>query len=414
MHCIRFCLLMLLLPAGGVISQEIIRTSAIAPDDPLLPDGFRIAAHLDCGNQTQSTQETGPRIAVISGEAYRFPGIEGPLAAAACSQERVVVAVSGMLPDTDYVLGFTWWDADKQGRVQSVRFHVGEDDGWRTVLPPVRACAYHKDKSTWARVLLPITEAYREGGRTQVAFVREAGPDAVVNEIWLLERTESSARRRVLVVTGDDYVGHHWRETAPHLADLIREDERLEVSITECPAIYGSPLLENYDATVIHFKDYSKRLPLGPDTWTGLERHIAGGRGLVITHFGCGAFQEWEGFVKIAGRVWNPAMRPHDPHGRFEVRIADAAHAITHGMATFTVEDELYTCLDGETPVRTLCEATSVVDRQVYPIAFVVEGLPGRVFHGTLGHDVRAFSAPGTHAMYRRATAWAAGLEPAP
>ncbi|HEX72050.1 MAG TPA: hypothetical protein ENN65_01905, partial [Candidatus Hydrogenedentes bacterium] len=99
MHSIRFCLLMLLLPTGGVKSQEIIRTSAIAPDDPLLPDGFRIAAHLDCGNQTQSAQETGPRIAMVSGEAYHFPGIEGPLAAAACSKERVVVAVSGMVPD---------------------------------------------------------------------------------------------------------------------------------------------------------------------------------------------------------------------------------------------------------------------------------------------------------------------------
>ncbi len=414
MHSIRFCLFMLLLPAGGVMSQEIIRTSAIAPDDPLLPDGFRIAAHLDCGNQTQIAQETGPRIAVVSGEAYHFPGIEGPLAAAACSKDQVVIAVSGMAPDTEYVLGFTWWDANEQGRVQSVRFQAGEGDGWQTVLPPVRACAYLMDKSTWARVLLPITEEYREDGQAQVAFVREAGPDAVVNEIWLLERAESSTRKRVLIVTGDDYVGHRWRETAPYLANLIREDERLEVSITECPAIYGSPLLDYYDATVIHFKDYAERLPLGSETRTGLERHIAGGRGLVITHFGCGAFQEWDGFVKIAGRVWNPAMRAHDPHGLFEVRIADATHPITRDMEAFTVEDELYTCLDGETPIRVLFEATSVVDQQVYPIGFVVEGTPGRVFHGTLGHDVRAFSAPGARAMYCRAAAWTAGLDPAP
>lgn len=407
-------IVLLILCAANAMGQGPVPAAAIGAGDPMLPDGFRIAARLDCGNETESPEGTGPRIAVLSEKSHRFTGIEGPLGSAAASGEQVVVSLSGLLPNKEYVLGFTWWDADEQGRVQSVQFRAGDDEAWRQVLPPVRACAFHQDKSTWARALLPLDAAYRGERGMQAAFVRESGPDAVVNELWLLERVDAPKQKRVLIVTGDDYAGHHWRETAPCLAGLLREDERLELSITECPAIYASPLLDYYDATVLHFKEYAERLPLGADTWEGLARHIHNGRGLVITHFGCGAFQDWKRFEKIAGRVWNPAMRAHDPHGRFDVRIADGTHAITQGMDTFSIEDELYTCLDGEAPIRVLCEAVSVVDQRTYPIGFVVEGLPGRVFHGTLGHDVRAYSAPGARMLYQRAAAWAAGLSPEP
>src|SRR5690606_5932850 len=127
-----------------------------------------------------------------------------------------------------------------------------------------------------------------------------------VNEVWLLSRDPNDARKRVLIVTGDDWTGHLWRETGPEIAEILREDTRLEVSITESPYILASPLLDHYDAVVLHFKNYNDRLPLGEAVWSGLDRYVQSGHGLVLVHFGCGAFQEWEGYVRLCGRVWDP------------------------------------------------------------------------------------------------------------
>jgi type 1 glutamine amidotransferase len=233
----------------------------------------------------------------------------------------------------------------------------------------------------------------------------------VVNELWLLEKSDPTPRKRVLIVTGDDYPGHLWRETAPEFARILREDPRLEVSVTDCPAIYGSPLMTHYDATLLHFKNYAERLPLGAEVGEGLARYAKAGRGVVIAHFGCGAFQEWEGYESVVGRVWNPELRAHDPYGTFTVRVENQNHSVTNGMADFDITDELYTCLDGDTEIRVLCAATSVVDKKDYPMAFVVPAWP-RVFHSVLGHNVESLQSPGARALYRRAVAWATGLEP--
>jgi type 1 glutamine amidotransferase len=45
-------------------------------------------------------------------------------------------------------------------------------------------------------------------------------------------------------------------------------------------------------------------------------------------------------------------------------------------------------------------------------MAFVLGYGKGRVFHCVLGHDVRALSGEGVQTLYRRGTAWAAGLPP--
>ena len=388
-----------------------MNTKALSADHPNLPNGYALAAYLDCGTQTQSG--AGPAIAQRRGESRSFPKIGGPVGTAAFDPDQVEFEITGLEPDGDYVLGFTWWDADKRGRKQSVQLAPGDGQEWSTVLPATLPAAFDKGESSWARILLPLPAAFTAERRFRAAFKCEAGPDAVVNELWLLRKADVKKRKRVLIVTGDDYPGHRWRETAPELAVLLREDPRLEVSITESPAIYASPLLDFYDATLLHFKDYAERMPLDAAVGAGLENSVTSGKGLVIVHFGCGAFQEWGGFVNVAGRVWNPEMRAHDPYGAFEVRMR-GGHPVTEGMADFTTEDELYTCLDGAPPITVLCEATSKVDGKAYAVGFVPESGKGRVFHCTLGHDVKALEAPGVRALYRRAAAWAAGLTPAP
>jgi len=400
----------LLVFASFSLAAETVNTAALAADDPGIPNGYRLAAYVNCGAQLRSGGEAAPHIKLLTEQTYTFPEVAGPLSHCAWDAKQVEAEVTGLNPGKAYVLGVTWWDADEQGRRQSIRLGVGEPVAWTTVLPATQACAFNEGDCTWARIPLPLTGDFAGKEKVRVAVVHEAGPNAVVSELWLLEQSGPKAQKRVLIVTGDDYPGHVWRNTAPPLAGILREDARLEVAINESPAILGSPLLSYYDAVVLHFKNYAERLPLGPEISSGLERYVKAGHGVAMVHFGCGAFQEWPDFVKIAGRVWNPSKRGHDPYGSFEVRVTEPNHPITKDLKPFTTEDELYTCLDGTTPIQVLCEATSTVDQQVYPMAFVVDGAGGRVFHCVLGHDEKAFAAPGVRELYRRAAAWAAGI----
>ncbi|MBK8978750.1 MAG: ThuA domain-containing protein [Planctomycetes bacterium] len=216
------------------------------------------------------------------------------------------------------------------------------------------------------------------------------------------------APARVLLVTGEDYPGHHWRETAPVVAELLASAPDLEVDTIDELGTLGAIDLAGYAVVVAHFKNYDPAVP-GRAGFDALARFVDGGGGLVLLHFACGAFQEFAAdYERLAGRVWNPALRGHDPHGTFTVEIVDHRHPVTRGLASYETIDELYTCLDGEVPIEVLAQARSRVDDRLYPMAFVLAFGAGRVFHTPLGHDVAAFRSAGTAELIRRGTRWAA------
>ena len=155
--------------------------------------------------------------------------------------------------------------------------------------------------------------------------------------------------RKVVIVTGIDYPGHKWKETAPVLAAELRKDPRLKVDVVETPEFLASEKLADYDVAVLHFMNWETPDP-GEKARQNLVDFTKKGGGLVAVHFACGAFQGWPEFEKLVGRVYDPNMRPHDPHGAFEVRITDANHPIMQGLKAFETTDELYTCLAGQRP----------------------------------------------------------------
>lgn len=225
--------------------------------------------------------------------------------------------------------------------------------------------------------------------------------------------------RRVLIVTGEDYEGHDWRQTTPVLKAALEEDSRLRVEVLDDLEALGNKDLTPYAALILHFKNYDPQVP-GRAGFDNLARFAENGGGLVLVHFACGAFEEFsDDFESLVGRVWfgptpPPGEHQHDPHGRFAVTITDADHPVTRGLGSFETVDELYTCLAGDTPIEVLAEAVSKRNGRVYPMAFVLEDDESRVFHCVLGHDTDALSHEPVAELYHRATAWAAGLPPAP
>ncbi|MCC6352548.1 MAG: ThuA domain-containing protein [Verrucomicrobiae bacterium] len=394
-------------PTADTLEVEPLPTGE---GDPIFPDGHRLVAYHDCGLDDLSGGGAGPFIRTAQGKPFKFGGRD-PVRSALFDARQLRFDVGGLRDDGEYVLGLTWWDADGKGRKQSVHLGTGEPVAWRQALPAAMPVAFHNDRPTWARVQVPLPAGVVKGGAFRVAVNNEGGPNVVVSEMWVLERQPGAQRKRVLIVAGDDWKGHLWRQTGPEFASILREDGRFEVTICESPWILASPMLAHYDAVMLHFKNYAERLPLGPEVWAGLEKFAGSGKGVVLAHFGCGAFEDWEGFGAVAGRVWDKTKRGHDPYGPFRVLVKDAAHPITRGIGDFDTTDELYTCLKGDAAIRVLCGAVSKIDGREHPMAFVNGAENLRVFHCTLGHDVASLKNAGARALYRSGVAWACGIE---
>jgi len=369
----------------------------------LAPNGHEEIAYLDCGANTEVRGGNGVTIRRTAGQAYRFGGSASPLHTIDHGKE-VSYEISGLDANTDYVIGFSAWDADLGNRRQS--FTVNG----MVLLPEFSPIAYHADKPTCVRIHLPLPRSITAGGKTVATMACLAGPNAVISELWLLRRTATPLAKRVVILTGDDFPGHLWRETGPEYAKLLRSDPRLEVTISESPSLLGSAALASYDAVFLDFKNYNNRIPTAEPLWKNFEQYIQNGGGLVIAHFGCGALQEWNGYVKVSGRVWDPQKRGHDPYGEFLVRILKTGHPITKGIPDFTTTDELYTCFSGDTKINVLADASSKVDQSIQPMAFVLAPGKGRVFNSPLGHNLAALKAQGVRNLYLNATRWTTGL----
>ncbi len=243
---------------------------------------------------------------------------------------------------------------------------------------------------------------------TLVCFVLAVAVCPVFGTVAKKEQTSCA-----LIVTGQDHPGHKWRQTAPVLAELLQQDSRMQVRAVEDPHFLDSSALYRYNVVVLHFMNWEVSAP-GPAARENLRRFVHDGGGLVLIHFACGAFQDWPEFRNLAGRIWNPKLRGHDPRGPFRVDIVDNKHSITQGLQSFETDDELYTCLAGDRPIRVLATAKSKVDGKDYPMAFVFNYGKGLVFHSLLGHDVKAISNPDVSELFRRGCAWASGLQPVP
>lgn len=377
-----------------------------------LAAGDRVVGYLDCGTAPESRRPGGIGITVLGGQTYRWAdGTNAAQAAAATvayDHPVLHLRLDGLDAKKSYALHFTWWDYDAKGRKESVWI------GAKRVIDPVELPAWQGKQQGPASLRCDVPAGAIHEGSLDLSFRAEGSDNALVSEIWLVERSAAPAApgKHALIITGMEYPGHLWRETAPFLRDLIAVDPRMTVAINEdAKAALESPALGSNDVIILNYMNWQHPGP-GAAAQENLRKAVENGTGLVLVHFACGAFQSWPEFVKMAGRVWNPKFRGHDARGPFQVNIVDAQHEITKGLSAFPTDDELYTCLDGDTPIHILADAKSKGDQKDYPMAFVLPYGKGRVFLCTLGHDVKALGFPGVKELYRRATAWAAGLPP--
>ena len=61
---------------------------------------------------------------------------------------------------------------------------------------------------------------------------------------------------RVLIVTGVDYKGHHWKKTAPAIRDVLEHEGLMEARIVEDHEFLATDVIFDYDVVFLHFKNY--------------------------------------------------------------------------------------------------------------------------------------------------------------
>jgi type 1 glutamine amidotransferase/HEAT repeat protein len=419
------------------------------------PAGYRLAVYLDCGPDTADGAKDGPSLECVSGSAWAWPGSEADaparLGSVAFDGAKVAFRATGLNPRKTYAVGFSWWDYDHGTRCQSVWLATGRGAKATQVLDKTKLPSGVAKEPPQERLVAVPRDLYADGS-LRVEFRREADVNAVVSEIWLWEseadgaaapiapaaakpvaaaaeavpqeaprgmpdfkfrlgKAEPGRTTRILIVTGQEHGAHNWQQTAPLLAEQLSKDPRLLVDVSENAAILGSSQIADYAAIVLNFMNPAP-FDLGAKGRENLRQYVEGGKGLMLVHFACGAFQEWPEFRDLVARVWDPKLRGHDPRGPFRVEITDVKHPITEGLKVLDADDELYTCLAGDKPIEVLAKAASKVDQKDYPMAFVAAAGKGRVYQCLLGHDVKAMQMPGVGELYRRGCAWAAGLPP--
>ena len=441
------------------LQQDKARSEALKKDlAKRAPRGYRLACYLDCGPDTEDGAKGGPVLRVVGANTHLWPGADtaGPIrfGTIAWGPQQILFEAAGLNPKKAYQVGFSWWDFDHDTRAESVWMSAGKGGRETKVLDKTKLPSGQQEAAQEKALAVP-RDLYGDG-TLRIVFRNESAPNAVVSEIWLWEGEASSeparaepaagaagdprsraspaapaagstaagskaegvnaapaakALKKVVIVTGMEYPGHKWKETAPAMAAILRKDPRLEVRVVEDPGFLGSPELKTYNAIFLNYMNWEVAAP-GAEARKNFQECVSAGAGLVLEHFACGAFQDWPEFRNLAGRVYDPKLRGHDPFGTFRVEITNVQHPITKGLKPFDTPDELYTCLAGDRPVEVLATARSKVDGKDYPMAFVFTYGRGRVFHSVLGHDVKALENPPVAELYRRGTAWAAGLEP--
>lgn len=377
----------------------------------IIPKRFELAAYMNCGPQ-KKVMAKDVSIACLAGKEWNNAKGTDPSLSVLFSGDSLEFTITGLNAGEEYLLGTTWWDISFNGRYQSIWINGKE------VLPSTRAIAFDEHrvkkgslgKPTPARIQFALLPEHIQNGTCKVTVKRTGPSNTVTSEIWVAKRKQPKAEKQVLLISGQDFPGHHWRKTGPVMETFLNEDARMEVTICETPYVLGLAHLDAYDLIVVHFKNYKDSMPSSTTMQDNLKSFVMNGGGMCMSHFACGAFMEWPEFINLSGRIWSRGG--HDPRGPFTVNVVDQNHPVTRGLgASFTTDDELYWCLTGEPDIHLLCDAMSTVKKAKQPQAFVFEPGKGRTFLSTLGHDVKAFDAGEVRRLYRQGAAWAAGLK---
>jgi uncharacterized protein len=218
---------------------------------------------------------------------------------------------------------------------------------------------------------------------------------------------DTSAKIKVLIITGDDVDAHNWKETTAALRKILADNGRFEVTVSEdLKPLDSAKGLKAYDVIVLN--RYNRKAPLSETAKKNLLDYVRGGKGFFVQHLASASFPKWPEFGKLCGRYWVMGQSGHAKRTPFEAKITGESHPVTAGLKSFQVDDELYAKLQGSEPIHVLVEADSDWSKKTEPLFFWLPYGQGRVVHCAFGHDAKAIETPEVTSLIVRGIQWAA------
>lgn len=161
------------------------------------PDGKEsLLCHLDFTGETKDGVGDGPRLKLVDGELESHPHFGRfwcpEFSTYAAGKEQVIVEASGLKPDQDYTLGFSWWNMEKRSRkekprIQSIVVDQGPGTPRHVLLENRRLPIWsNPEKKVAEQGELTVPRDAYASGRMRI-LVERAGedPKVSISELWL-------------------------------------------------------------------------------------------------------------------------------------------------------------------------------------------------------------------------------------
>lgn len=162
------------------------------------------------------------------------------------------------------------------------------------------------------------------------------------------QSVEQEKQLEVLVVTDDRKFN---REAFYSMLDNLENMKWKEISQSEVVNLFGTDGIRNYDALL--FYDMPEQVVLTDDQKQNMLKFFQEGAPAVFLHHTLLSYREWDQFSDIiGGRYYNKtplvtaagdtiqSVYQHDV--RYEIKIANQKHPVTHGVEDFEIFDETY------------------------------------------------------------------------
>jgi len=229
------------------------------------------------------------------------------------------------------------------------------------------------------------------------ALAALAAPALAPSAVSSAEAEAADARLlRVGVVTG----GHTYDVLNFH--KLFRTLPGVDAYIQHMEDFAATPeaVRDQYD--VVLFYHMLMQNPPPAPAKAALEHLGAGEQGIVVMHHALLAYPQWAVWSEVVGI----ADRKFGFHynQQVQVRVANAQHPITRGVASWEMTDETYTMADAGEGSEILL--TTEHPRSMKTLAWTRTYKKSRVFCFESGHDNSAWSGVGFREVLRRGIQW--------
>jgi type 1 glutamine amidotransferase len=223
---------------------------------------------------------------------------------------------------------------------------------------------------------------------------------------------------KLLLLSGGQRAHHAYRRQANLLQQVLERTKQFEVTICEDAAILESPAMAKYAAIVAMADRRDPEFRLTESQQRALLRLVQDGKGFFSLHGFCCADKTWVPEMReLLGGVLAHFGIPDTrvKLGHFPVKIADAGHPITQGLANFEHDDELYYYLQTQGEIKPLVVAT--FEGQDWPILWTRTYGKGNVCVSVFGHcgvkpkDKDPLEQEPFQKLIVRGIAWVAGRE---